>query len=550
MSKTLNSVGINKATIWSGVYSAVVYNNTDPLGLGRVQLQIPQIMGMAISAWAEPVGMDTNAVVPAVGSYVLAMFIGGSIHKPVYMPESWTVQETPDWINVTLAPYSADKTGATDAAPAIQAALNAISTGGVIYIPTGSYKIGTSLNVANNNTTIIGDGWGTQLRFDGTSVSPCIGQADTTNRYVVLQDLRITQTSGTSAGTAVEATYWHDSKISRLLIDGSTNNPNIGISMNAATTYYNVVEDCRINCDGTNGMCIRIDNVANSNVIRNCRLLPSGSDTSQIGIYVNANTTLLDRVDVEHAAGTGISLGASAHATVILAPYLESNGYNVVYASGVSNPFILGGSLLTPVTANIQDNGAIAPCTLVARSGTATPFTKAIFQQPSSLGQIVRVINRTASPTDSALRVETLNAGEHAIGVQQTGDTSNRLRIDSDGTMSWGTGSGTFDVVMNRQAANILQLTSADLDIATTGNGLRVAEGTNARMGHNNLVAGTVTTTNTSVTANTRIFYSVQTPGGTQGFISVTRVPGTSITFTSTSNTETSTVAWLLVEPG
>lgn len=88
-----------------------------------------------------------------------------------------------------------------------------------------------------------------------------------------------------------------------------------------------------------------------------------------------------------------------------------------------------------------------------------------------------------------------------------------------------------------------------DIAISTAGKGLRVKEGSSARMGTATLVGGTVVVNNTSVTANTRIFYSVQAPGGTQGHLSVARTAATSFTFTSTSGTDTSVIAWMLVEP-
>jgi hypothetical protein len=91
---------------------------------------------------------------------------------------------------------------------------------------------------------------------------------------------------------------------------------------------------------------------------------------------------------------------------------------------------------------------------------------------------------------------------------------------------------------------------TGNVDVSSVGYGMRVAEGVNAKQGIATLVGGTVTVANTSVTANSRILYSVQTAGGTQGFLSTTRVVGTSFTINSTSNTETSTVAYEIFEPG
>jgi hypothetical protein len=74
---------------------------------------------------------------------------------------------TPDWINVTSA-YGADPTGVNDSGPAFNSAIAALpASGGVIYVPAGTYKIATTItaNVANTATvTIMGDGYqATQL---------------------------------------------------------------------------------------------------------------------------------------------------------------------------------------------------------------------------------------------------------------------------------------------------------------------------------------------------------------------------------------------------
>lgn len=75
-------------------------------------------------------------------------------------------------------------------------------------------------------------------------------------------------------------------------------------------------------------------------------------------------------------------------------------------------------------------------------------------------------------------------------------------------------------------------------------------DGTNKRMGQATLVAGTVVVSNTSVTANTRIFLSHANTSGTLGHLYISaRSAGVSFTITSSSNTDTSTVNWLLIEP-
>jgi hypothetical protein len=63
------------------------------------------------------------------------------------------------------------------------------------------------------------------------------------------------------------------------------------------------------------------------------------------------------------------------------------------------------------------------------------------------------------------------------------------------------------------------------------------------------LSGGTVTVAFANITANSLIFLSRQATGGTLGHLSTTRSAGVSFTIASSSATETSTVAYLVIEP-
>lgn len=81
-------------------------------------------------------------------------------------------------------------------------------------------------------------------------------------------------------------------------------------------------------------------------------------------------------------------------------------------------------------------------------------------------------------------------------------------------------------------------------------NAISLEDGSNKRMGQSTLVGGTVTVSNTSVTASTRIFVTRHTAGGTLGHLSVgTVTASTSFVINSSSATDTSVVNWLLIEP-
>lgn len=82
------------------------------------------------------------------------------------------------------------------------------------------------------------------------------------------------------------------------------------------------------------------------------------------------------------------------------------------------------------------------------------------------------------------------------------------------------------------------------------GSALKVREVSNSFMGADVLVGGTVTVNNTRVTVDSRIFLTAQDNSGDVGSVSISaRVAGTSFTISSTSVTDTSTIAWLIIEP-
>lgn len=90
------------------------------------------------------------------------------------------------------------------------------------------------------------------------------------------------------------------------------------------------------------------------------------------------------------------------------------------------------------------------------------------------------------------------------------------------------------------------------LSVVTTGFGLKVAEGSNAKQGTATLVAGTAVVSNTSVTANSRIFLTAQSLGTVSipTALAVTaRSAGTSFTITSANAIDTSVIAYEIFEP-
>lgn len=155
--------------------------------------------------------------------------------------------------------------------------------------------------------------------------------------------------------------------------------------------------------------------------------------------------------------------------------------------------------------------------------------------------------------------------------AQASNATAFGFECEAFGTFSWALGNGSVtnnngSVVWGDHNTNVDTDTAVDqfrlnfangyffsggsVSILTVGSGLKVAEGSNAKQGIATLVGGTVTVTNSSVTANSRIFLTIQSPGGTLGAIYISaRSAGTSFTISSTSVVDTSVVAYLINEP-
>lgn len=99
--------------------------------------------------------------------------------------------------------------------------------------------------------------------------------------------------------------------------------------------------------------------------------------------------------------------------------------------------------------------------------------------------------------------------------------------------------------------AGALTALNGNLVLTAAGNKVFIGTGANASIGTSAaMVAGTVTVNTTAVTANSLIFVSRNTPGGTTGNLSAPSgsiVPGVSFAINSSSATETSTVNYWII---
>lgn len=175
---------------------------------------------------------------------------------------------------------------------------------------------------------------------------------------------------------------------------------------------------------------------------------------------------------------------------------------------------------------------------------------------------IAGVVHSSTISSDGTISIEFTNVGSNAIAFSANSAGSASIysfRVVQLGALSDPTiqsGTTLTDATPNGITSTLTGFTPVTRNTARqVYSGLQVGPTsgvslTRLRHGTATLTAGNATISDTSVTANTRIFLTSNTAGGTPGWLRVSaRSAGASFTITSSSATDTSTVAYLEIEP-
>ena len=88
-----------------GKYRGIVFDNIDPQKLGRLQVQVPDVLGENINAWAMPcVPYAGNQVgtflIPPIGANIWVEFEAGNKQHPIWSGCFWGPGEIPSEIGL------------------------------------------------------------------------------------------------------------------------------------------------------------------------------------------------------------------------------------------------------------------------------------------------------------------------------------------------------------------------------------------------------------------------------------------------------------------
>lgn len=150
--------------------------------------------------------------------------------------------------------------------------------------------------------------------------------------------------------------------------------------------------------------------------------------------------------------------------------------------------------------------------------------------------------------TDSTGSLNSLQFGTNGFAAK----ANIRMTIFKSGRINIGGGGSPVDDGANALQINGSLFADGNVNLASGGaKTITIKDGANQPMGQAVLVAGTVTVAAAvQATANARIFLSTKTPGGIQGFLSYTVNVGVGFTITSSNAADTSTVNYLIIQPG
>lgn len=296
----------------------------------------------------------------------------------------------------------------------------------------------------------------------------------------------------------------------------------------------------------------------------------------QSGIILNSGLQILATQGVALSSNKDLSMGSGSAITGGIRTNFSAKTASATLNAANDSPWTrftgstASQTLTLPTAASLNgiQYGVINDATVsvtVATTSSQTISTKtgtvtSVVLQPGDRLSVVSdgsnwrgVIIPVGQTANTWTAVQTLNDGKLVLAGATSGTTTLKANATAGTTtITFPAATDTVAVLGTAQSFTATQTINADLKLGTAGNGLYIKEGTNATMGVATLTAGTVTVSTTKVTANSRIQLTAQSLGTitVPAALAVSaRTASTSFTILSSNLTDTSVVAWVILEP-
>lgn len=230
---------------------------------------------------------------------------------------------------VDVRAYGAIGDGTTDDTTAIQAAHDSLSSGGVLYFPSGDYLISTQILLGIDDVTIEGDGYKSKIFHTGNIN---LLRANAARNNITIKKLRLV---GNSSGTSNQD----------------------GISFNLGAVNI-LIEDCWIEDNAYHGIAFNNQGASNVRIINNV-ILNNGMSTNVTipgaGIMVSGSGVMVKGNYIARNGANGIDT-ATCPDSVISNNICSNNGRSTLgTATDDRNGIYIGGggSRNTTVSGNV-----------------------------------------------------------------------------------------------------------------------------------------------------------------------------------------------------
>lgn len=267
---------------------------------------------------------------------------------------------------------------------------------------------------------------------------------------------------------------------------------------------------------------------------------------SNAGLTFNSNTAALGALLL--MAGDGLvgapSISFTADPTTGF--YRTASGVTRYTSAGTSSIILQANGVMNLLGANATVFFGTGSDALVRRVASRS-LAVGMSSNSSPTLNTLTIGEDSRSGTDSNV------AGSNGVlrsGAGTGNSTGSSLVFQTPSATTSGTGAQSLAarITVNETASTFV----GNVSLSVAGNGLLVKEGSNATMGVATLSGGLVGVATTKVTANSRIFVTVQSLGTVtvpKAVAVTSRIAGSIFTITSADATDTSTVAWMIVEP-
>jgi hypothetical protein len=280
-------------------------------------------------------------------------------------PQSSPSHSTLHNFHVDVKMFGAMGDNSTDDSSAIQAALDAAATtGGTVYVPAGTYIIGTTLTI-KDNVTLEGTGVGSTLKSKN-SLNANLIQTSLTAANTFFVRIRQLRLDGNKANnTSGHLLYMFRAHTCVLELLHTQNGADRGIYLVGDGTGFalnNMIRNCRL--EGPKNENVSIAGFAPNNMLSDCII--GGSDTrdvldlqndellvrgchihsaSQNGVYINGKNCLFECNIVESSGNHGIfadsnCIGGRIQGNVVFNNGITTSPRNGIDVKGTDNSVI------------------------------------------------------------------------------------------------------------------------------------------------------------------------------------------------------------------